>query len=148
MVSMNMESYPVEVDECHNIYRFCSYGPKGAIEKIIKYELVSCDIFNLSFGDYDVMLNKVDDKRVSNNLDTLRVLVTVAKTLYDFTQRFPDSSIFVTGSTAARTRLYQRMLGAYQYLFQHDFNILGLKGVEWIPFQKNTHFTAFIAIKK
>jgi len=52
----------------------------------------------------------ISDITNSNNGDMEKVLYTVANTVYDFLDHYPDELIFAHGSTPIRTRLYQRKL--------------------------------------
>ena len=104
---MNFPKYPVVATPEQNMYKFDSEGPRGRIRKVILYQKISDDLFNLGFGDWNEELQKMDDSVRSNNGDRDKVLATVAYTALDFTDRFPSVQIFVEGSTAARTRLYQ-----------------------------------------
>ena len=44
------------------------------------------NIYNLGFGDYNDTSGKIDDFSVTNNGDSLKVLATVASTVYAFTE--------------------------------------------------------------
>jgi hypothetical protein len=104
---MNLPKYPVVAIPEQNMYKFDSEGPRGRIRKVIFYQLMGHNFFNLSFGDWNEELQKLDDSTRSNNSDRDKVLTTVAYTAVDFTNQFPRAKIFVEGSTSARTRLYQ-----------------------------------------
>ena len=92
-------------------YEFQSNGPKGSIRKIIIYSFMGTqygrDVYNLGFGDYDASTGKILDLVVSDNRDQIKILATVAATVLDFIAHHSDCAILVTGSTPARTRLYQ-----------------------------------------
>jgi hypothetical protein len=63
-------------------------------------------LYNLAFGDKDHSTGEIDDKVISNNGDSEKVLATVVATVYAFTDKYPETWIYATGSTKARTRLY------------------------------------------
>ena len=63
------------------------------------------DLFNIGFGDKNLETGDIDDKVVSNNGDSDKVLATVV--VYTFTDLNPETLIYATGSTKARTRLYR-----------------------------------------
>jgi len=99
------DRYEIRIEFDAKMYKFISEGPKGNIEKIVYYtETSRANIYNLSFGDYNELIDDIDDQIVSNNGDSQKVLATVAKSLYVFTDRYPDALIIATGSTFARTR--------------------------------------------
>jgi hypothetical protein len=89
-------------------FEFYSEGPKGIIKKVVEYQRTSNNnIYNLAFGDYDEKVKGINDLSITNNGDSLKVLATVASTVYAFTDRHPKSWIIATGSTSVRTRLYR-----------------------------------------
>src|SRR5882762_918527 len=90
----------------YHMYEFYSEGSRGRIKKIILYEKIGMNLFNLGFGDWNEELQGLDDSSRSNNGDRDKVLATVAFTALDFTSKFPDAQIFAEGSTSSRTRLY------------------------------------------
>jgi hypothetical protein len=104
---MKKQKYPVEADSEKHLYEFFSEGPMGRIRKVILYEKIGDNFFNLGFGDWDEELQQADDSSRSNNGDRDKALATVAFTALDFTSQFPSARIVAQGSTAARTRLYQ-----------------------------------------
>ena len=44
---MNLEKYSVVTDDDHTTYEFLSEGPKGTIKKIVFYQELEENIFNL-----------------------------------------------------------------------------------------------------
>jgi uncharacterized protein DUF6934 len=78
-----------------------------AFNSLIFLALGSLGYFNLGFGDLNKATGKIDDLAVTDNQDRKKVLATVAATLLEFTRQFPDAAVYATGSTPARTRLYQ-----------------------------------------
>ena len=50
---MNQEVYNVVSEYDPTVYEFLSDGPKGLIRKVIYYQEIRKDIFNLSFGDWE-----------------------------------------------------------------------------------------------
>lgn len=89
-------------------FEFESIGPNGVVAKVVHYvETGSEGVYNLGFGDKDPQTGHLDDLSITNNGDSQKVLATVASTLYSFTERYPTATVFATGSTTARTRLYR-----------------------------------------
>jgi hypothetical protein len=56
-------SYPVEVGDDLFTYEFHSDGTTGRIRKLIFYEKIFDNLFNLGFGDWDQEKNNADDSR-------------------------------------------------------------------------------------
>jgi len=147
---MNFDKYPVTVGSTYMVYEFVSEGSKGKILKLVIYsETHLHNFYNLGFGDKDEVTGKINDSVVTNNGDSEKVLATVASTLYEFTNRFPEAMIFATGSTKARTRLYRIGITNNIDLIKPDFEIFGLTNEkEWIPFETKKEFEAFLVKRK
>jgi hypothetical protein len=60
---------------------------------------------------------------VTNNGDSLKVLATVASTVYAVTERYPKAWILATGSTAVRTRLYRMGITNNLMEIEKDFMV-------------------------
>ena len=105
---MNYPRYEYETEDSLLYYEFISEGPKGSIKKVVEYSKTSVEnVYNLAFGDYDEENGEIDDKSVTNNGDSQKVLSTVASTVYAFTGKYPQAWIYATGSTNVRIRLYR-----------------------------------------
>jgi hypothetical protein len=72
----------------------------------------------------------------------------VAETVLDFTKYRPDAFIFVQGSTAARTRLYQMGIFAFWDEINSLFMVLGYLNEEWEPFTKGKNYESFLIKRK
>lgn len=80
-------------------FEFESIGPKGTITKVIRYtEINVYGYYNLGFGAKDPQSNFISDLTVTNNNDSQKVLATVVRTLYLFTERYPNAVVLATGS--------------------------------------------------
>ena len=142
---MKLPKYSLEAEKSLMTFEFTSSGPRGQIRKIVKYSETSLkDVYNLSFGDKKHSSVEIDDEAVSNNADSNMVLTTVVSTVYAFTNKYPDAWIFAAGSTKSRTRLYRMGLGKYLLEIKSDFLIFGLKDNEWVKFEKDTEYGAFL----
>ncbi|MEO6719508.1 MAG: hypothetical protein ABIN67_04040 [Ferruginibacter sp.] len=147
---MKIEKYPVIVGATSMVYEFVSEGSKGNISKLVIYsETHLHNFYNLGFGDKDETTGKINDSVVTNNGDSEKVLATVAATLYEFTNKFPEAMIFATGSTKARTRLYRMGISNNLDSIKPDFEVFGLTAEkEWIPFEIKREFEAFLVKRK
>ncbi len=146
---MKIVNYDYSTDENAELYKFVSIGPKGKIVKLVVYTIMQEDnIYNLAFGDYNEVTDAIDDKTISNNNDSKKVLSTVASTLYDFTDTHLGVWIFATGSNNARTRLYRMGISANIENILVDFDLLGLINDNWYDFDKNIDFEAFLVKRK
>lgn len=96
---MNEESYDFKREPEIFYYEFLSEGPNGIIRKVIQYQQLSVNgnVYNLGFGDFDEQSGQVSDLSVSNNLDTQKILATVAKTVLDFMEQHPRQLLWQRG---------------------------------------------------
>ena len=124
---MNTEIYEYSTDEENLIYGFVSVGSQGTISKIILYETRAYNHFNLAFGDYDETKLEINDKSVTNNGDTIKVLGTVIETIKDFFQAYPHAILDIRGSTTLRTKLYQKIIRDNLVKIETEFKILAFK---------------------
>ena len=82
--------------------------PEWEHKKIVEYSATGTEnVYNLAFGDLDEITNTINDLSITNNGDSLKVLATVASTVYAFMEKHPNAWIVATGSTKVRTRLYR-----------------------------------------
>ncbi len=141
--------YDVKVADDFSAFEFNSIGPKGQIKKIVRYTEINIKgFYNLGFGDKDPETGFISDLAVTNNNDSMKVLATVAATLYVFTDSHPAATIIATGSTEARTRLYRMGISNNLHDIEKDFLVLGLTENTWEPFRKNVTYAAFLVRKK
>lgn len=106
------------------------------------------EVYNLAFGDWDEEKSKIDDKIITNNNDSLKVLATVASTVYAFTNRYPRAWVFAAESTLTRNRLYRMGLTNNIEEIRSDFAIYGLKNDIWEEFVIGEDYDAFLAKRK
>lgn len=110
---MNLDKYQIRIDEDFLFFRFVSDGNLGRINKVIQYDKMSNDVYNLGFGDENPLTGQVDDTVVTNNGDMTKILATVASSIYVFTQRNKNAWVYVTGSSQSRIRLYRMAINKY-----------------------------------
>ncbi len=146
---MLLDRYEYSTERLALYYEFFSEGPKGQIRKMVEYIPTTIEnVYNLAFGDYDENLGGINDKIITNNGDSQKVLATVASTGYVFTGKHPEAGIYATGSTAVRTRLYRMGLTNNFAEISKDFYIFGLRDKEWEPFITGEDYEAFFVTKK
>lgn len=146
---MNLPKYPLSSSERMTTFEFTSEGEKGLINKIVRFQPTNLKgLYNLAFGDKDKLTGVIDDKVISNNGDSEKVLATVVATVYAFTDRYPDALIYVTGSTESRTRLYRIGIAKFIDKAIADFEILGEINDDWEVFQKDVEYQGFLIRRK
>jgi hypothetical protein len=126
---MNAPKYDYKSDNDNLVYIFFSVGKK-IITKIVVYEPIDTDTYNLAFGDYDIVNQTIDDKSISNNGDTIQVLATVIQTIRDFFASYPKVALQIQGSTKVRTRLYQKIIRDNLIEIETEFNVFALRSNE------------------
>jgi len=130
-------------------FEFISEGPKGLIHKLVRYQLTNLKgIYNLAFGDKDLTTGEIDDTVISNNEDSEKVLATVVATVYAFTEKYPDTWIYATGSTKSRTRLYRMGITRFLSEVYEDFEVLGERNGDWEAFQRDVEYESFLVRRK
>ena len=141
---MKLPKYPLASSDKLMTFEFTSEGQKGLIEKLVRFQETNVkNVYNLAFGDKDLTTGDIDDKVISNNGDSEKVLATVAATLYAFTDKYPNAWIYATGSTKSRTRLYRMGITKFLSEVTEDFEVLGEKDEDWFPFKKNVEYLYF-----
>ena len=147
---MRNERYDLEIDGVSIIFEFVSKGPKGDIRKRIVFQDTGSDnMYNLAFGDVDPDTGDFDDFVITNNQDTIKVLATVAASVYAFSDVYPNARIYATGSTPARTRLYRMGISNNLEELQEQFEVFGfLETIGWSEYEKNNNYSAFFIRRK
>ncbi len=146
---MNLPKYKLDADTDLTIFEFTSEGPKGKIPKLIIFAETNLkDFYNLAFGDKDEKTGKINDKIVSNNDDTEKVLATIVAAILVFTDKYPESWVYASGSTPSRTRLYRRGINKYFSEVEKEFYIFCEFGDEWLPFEGNKDFEGYAVQRK
>jgi len=149
---MNIERYVYLASESFLDFKFESEGPKGKIKKIVRFSPENANgitYFNLGFGDLNEETGQIDDLAISNNSDRNKILATVAATVLEFTQHFPDVMIYFKGSTTSRTRLYQMGITSNWKEIETIFHVYGyVSNNGWQSFKKNVSYEAFLILRK
>ncbi len=131
-------------------YEFISEGSKGRIKKMVEYtETGTENVYNLGFGDYNEVTQDIDDLSVTNNGDSLKVLATVASTLFTFIENNPNAWVVATGSTSVRTRLYRMGITNNLPEILEFFAVFGYNiNQDWEEFVIGEDYEAFLITKK
>jgi hypothetical protein len=146
---MNLPKYPLASSDKMMTFEFISEGPKGLIHKLVRFQPTNLKgVYNLAFGDKDLATGEIDDTVISNNDDSEKVLATVVATVYAFTDKYPDTWIYATGSTKSRTRLYRMGIARFLSEVYEDFEVLGERNNDWETFQKDVEYESFLVRKK
>ena len=146
---MKLPRYELIAEKSLMVFEFTSEGAKGQIPKLIKFsETALKGFYNLAFGDKDLKTGDIDDKAISNNGDSEKVLATVVSAVFAFTDLNKDVWVYATGSTKSRTRLYRMGITKYFDEVKQDFHVFGMLDGEWHEFEKGIDYTAFVVKRK
>jgi hypothetical protein len=147
---MKLDRYELKAGQSLTTFEFLSEGPKGKIRKVMQFQQMNLpNLYNLAFGDLNPPTGELDDKVITDNGDSGKVLATVVAALYAFSAKYPDAWVYATGSTAARTRLYRMGINKYFDIVESDFDIMGEHQSEWEWYVKGKDYQAFaVHLKK
>ncbi len=158
---MNLERY--EYDQLDEFtYRFYSVGRNGIFEMRVKVVQIGYNSYNLGFGVVDPASEWLDDLVELRNGDTQTILSTVASIALEFVDGHFGASLYASGSTPSRTRLYQMGLNRVLPHLQ-GYSIAGLITKrdcspnipgnnpeckdEWQEFRPGIEYKAFLIFK-
>jgi len=144
---MDQPHYDVQRSLRSNVYLFVSEGKKGRIKKKVQFDLMQAGIFNLGFGDWKDGDCGFDDLATTDNGDMKMVLSTVVKIAAEFLSENAGATIHLTGSTPARTRLYQIIISNRYDGIRKKYSVWGYFNGGFRPFQKNINYEAFLISK-
>ena len=146
---MNLLRYEYFTEGKAELFKFTSIVPNGEVKKLVVYsKMLENDIYNLAFGDYNEDTGSIDDKIITNNSDSQKILATVASTLYVFTNKHPNVSVYAAGSNKARTRLYRMGITTNLEAILPDFHVFGLQNDVWNEFETGEEYEAFLVKRK
>ena len=144
---MSEKPYTIKQEESL-IFSFTSVGPKGRIEKLVRYDKMSSSLFNLTFGDRIGNSYDIDDESRSNNGDMIKVLSTVIETIDFFFEKHSGFSLQFQGSTESRTKLYIRIFKNHRYKYLDKYIFWGFMNGDLEKFEENKPYTFLVISKK
>ena len=146
---MKLEKYPLKAESNLTVFEFISEGPNGLIRKLIQFQKTNQpNLYNLAFGDKHPETGEIDDIAISNNGDSEKVLATVVAALYAFFDKHPNASVYATGSTSARTRLYRMGINRFYKEIVQDFVLYGQRGDNFYEFEIGIDYAGFLTERK
>ena len=140
---MKQPYYKFEADENRLFFAFESENQGHVVQKLVEYVPIGGNVYNLAFGDADEN-GEINDLSVTNNKDMERVLATIIQTTLVFFETYPSKVLFFSGSTAARTRLYQIVIKREYQLLSERFVIEGIKDSKREQIQETKNYEAFL----
>jgi len=138
---MIKEHYPLIPSKLENAFFFQSIGKKGIILKVIIFEDMENNYYNLAFGD--VVNMKLDDKVITNNNDLVMVISTVAKAIYQFIEKHPKAIIEIDPIDPKRRRLYNSVFKRRHLEILDLFQIFGVIKGQKEKYNPNNFYEEF-----
>jgi hypothetical protein len=148
---MNLAKYPFKHLTEKYYYQFHSTGPKGKVRKLVCFTLLeqrTFRVYNLGFGDAMEDSFEIDDRTVTNNNDSVKILLTVALIALEFLRYRPGVWISAEGNTPARNRLYQMWIVKYWNEIDRYFTVYGFIDGRHYPFERGINYEGFIFVCK
>ena len=146
---MTLDRYEISAGKNLTTFEFLSEGKRGRILKVIQFQQMNIpNLYNLAFGDKNLLTGQIDDRVVTDNGDSEKVLATVVSAIYAFANAYPNSWVYATGSTAVRTRLYRMGINKYYEIVVEDFEIMGEFKNEWGSYEFGKDYQAFAVHRK
>ena len=105
-------------------YFFVSEGQKNKILKSVVFTPLADNICNVGFGDWHN--GDIDDAVISNNHDIVKIFNTIAKIMYDYSDKFPDQILFIDPVDGKRKQLYNRIFQRHYEDIDIRFEIIGI----------------------
>jgi hypothetical protein len=143
---MVSNAYKLKSSKNQTKFGFISSGPKGVFQKVVMFDRLSNGKWNLAFGDFKN--GYVDDEVVTNNNDITKVLGTVAKAVYIFSERYPNRKIIIQPVDERRKRLYNTIFNRHFDTISLTFDIFGKIKGRWQPFVKEIPYDSFELVRK
>lgn len=140
------ESYPLITDEKREVFIFESVGPKGRVRKVVIFDQIRADLWNLGFGD--LLEHGWDDFVITNNGDLVRVISTVAQAIYQFSERWPERRILINPVDEKRKQLYNTIFKRRHQEVSDLFEIKGIEGETLRSYEPHILFDVFLLIRK
>ena len=138
---MIKESYVYAALPNKTHYIFQSDGDNGKITKMVIFSNVGKRLWNLGFGDLDGF--DIDDSVVSNNNDVVKVISTVTKIAYDFSENFPFRRLQIKPVDEKRRRLYNHVFRRNYEAINTHFLIIGINGHKRETYSPENYYQHF-----
>ena len=145
-----LQAYPIESNADKLQHRFVSKGVEGDIVKLVLYDFMEINKWNLAFGDANADESDFDDKVISNNQDMRRVIQTIFETARIFSAAYPERKIHIEPVDRKRKLLYNRVFQDQQMAIEEFYTIHGLFISEdkEEKYDAHTIYEAFLLTKK
>lgn len=135
-------TYELHPNEAKTRFSFQSIGPKGIIEKEIRFTKLDENLWNLGFAD--LLHGSLDDRQISNNGDLVQVISTVAKAALEFSKTWPARRLLIVPVDEKRKRLYQVIFRRHIATINKRFQVQGFEENRSENWQPDGFYQAYI----
>ncbi|WP_410492797.1 DUF6934 family protein [Chitinophaga sp. YR627] len=104
-------------------------------------------MYALILGDVNAN-DEIDEYKVSDNGDRNKILATVINIIGIHLNKYPKRSIYFTGNTLVRTRLYRMVITLNFEELSKNLIIYSQTDNGFVPFKKNIHTKGFLIKRK
>lgn len=143
---MLSNTYKLKSSKNRTKFAFLSSGSKGSFIKVVMFDRLSNGKWNLAFGD--LTNDGVDDKIVTNNNDISKVLGTVAKAVYSFSEQYPKRPIVIHPVDDRRKKLYNTVFKRRIIEISLTFYVFGKTKNRWQPYSEKINYDSFELLRK
>ena len=143
---MIKESYNYLGLEDKTQFFFASEGTQGKILKGIIFTHYKGDLWNLAFGDWHK--GDIDDSVVTNNHDIVKLISTIAKVIYEFSNKYPLRHIYIEPVDEKRKKLYNHVFRRNYKVIIQTFHIIGNSNGIDEKYLPENFYDIFILIRK
>ncbi len=106
-------------------FSFVSTSNEKNIIKLVAFQPIGYNSFNLALVDYDEEKDVYDDESTSNNGDMGRVLATTWAIMLHFLKTFPENTVCINGNTEIKKKLYTRLIANNLLFLQTNYDVFG-----------------------
>ncbi len=103
---------------------FKSIGSKGLVVKVVVFNRVEGNRWNVGFGDLRDGI--IDDTSFTNNNDVRKVISTVTKAIYDFSKTHPERTIAIAPVDERRSGFYNAVFRKHFSEASEAFDVFGI----------------------
>ena len=128
---MVKEAYEYKSVNRKTVYVFVSEGQNKRVPKMVTFSPLGNKLWNLGFGDWQSD-GSIDDSVISNNHDLIKVISTVAKIRYEFSEKYPLRTLQIKPVDEKRKRLYNHVFRRNYNIINANFEITGINSLNGI----------------
>ncbi len=134
-------TYPYLISGKKTQATFQSLGPKGIVVKVIRFEYIKDNRWNLGFGDFK--RGKIETSILTNNGDVVKVLATVAAATLAFLEEYPDRIVEIKPVDEKRKKLFNLVFSRRWEQILEKVTVIGLKGNERAIYSSHEFYDSF-----